>query len=180
MLTRTFFLAILASVVCAACGGGGHDRPQSESNLYGYTIEQLAQAMVLRVDGGTQAVRSRGAQTSYYVPGLTTPGYDPRTGQATFNGFSEGYSVPAWYVVIAATSPEGNEVATGWTARTVWVVRGDRMISSRSVTDHEDTAFGTAFINPPFPAEGARAVAEMVRGQEVQLVGAVIEWVEGG
>lgn len=180
MTTRTFFLTILSGVVCAACGGDSHERPQSESNFYGYTLEQLAQATVLSMEAGTLTVRSRGAQTSYYVPGLTIPGYDPRTGQTTFNGFTEGYSVPVWYVVVAAMSVEGNEVATGWTARTVWVVRGDRMISSRSVTDHEDTAFGSVFLNPPFPAEGARAVAEMVRGQEVQLVGAAIVWTQGG
>jgi hypothetical protein len=169
--------SLAAGLVCAACGGGGHDRPKSESNFYGYTLEQLTQAVpLLRVEGGTLPVRSRGAQTSFFMPGTTITRFDPLTGQPTFERFTDGYSVPAWFVVVTALSAEGEEVATGWTARTIWAVRGDQMISSRDLKESEAKAFGAVFFNPPFPADGAWAVAEMVRGQEVQLVAALISW----
>ena len=161
----------------AACGGGGHDRPKSETNLYGYQVEQLMQAVpILQVEGGTLAVRARGGQTSFYVPGITMPDYDPITGRTTFSQVSESYSVRAWYVALSAITPEEQEISTGWMARTLWIVSAVQVISSRDVKASDDGVFGAVFLNPPFASDGTWAVAEMVRGSEVQLVGAQIVW----
>lgn len=177
MNRRSILATLGAGALSAACGGGGHDRPESESNLYGYTIDQLMQtAPLLRREEGPLAVQARGGQTSFFVPGITFPEYDPFTGRTTFDRIGESYSMRAWYVVVSALSPEGSEVATGWIARTIWVLSAGQFISSRDVKDLNSGAFGAVFLNPPFAVEGTWAVAEMVRGHEIQLVGAQIAW----
>jgi len=168
----TYLLAVVAFVV--GCGGGT-DEPQSQRNAYGYTVAQMqAAASTVSSPAGVATLDAAGFRQSLFQPG-DFGNYDPVTGQ--FRPATGGIAYPVWFVAVVFRDAAGTAVKTDWTIRTVWVLRGEALVSSRDLHTRSDAvAFVATYPNPPFATDGTTAVVELVQGSTTALAAVPLRW----
>jgi hypothetical protein len=165
-LIAPFVVAVTVAV--AGCGGGS-DEPQSERKAYGRTVQELQQAPST-VDSNVGPVTLRAGATRIATLDYDEGNWsvDPFTGRANYEPGSVSSSGEVWLVGVAlVTAASPAAVQTDWAVRTLWLLNRSAFVSSRKLNT-AGAAVWAEYPNPPFSA--TVAVAELVRGEETQLV----------
>ena len=174
---RYMYLAacVLLIEFVAACGGS-EPGPQSERNDYGRPVIEMQAAPASAVAAsGPVSLEAIGNESSSFIPGAPKWTVDPITGRVDFmQGNVTFYQ--NWFVAVALKDAAGQRVATDWVVTTVWVLRGNEFVSSRTLYTQDSKLFIVSYPNPPFSSENTKAVVELTRGHETQLISGTVVW----
>lgn len=159
----------------ASCGGSPPG-PQSERNDYGRTVAEMqaAPTSVSSVSGPV-TLEAVGNESRGYIAGTPRWTVDPFTGRVDFEQ-GELTSFPNWFFALALKDSSGQRVATEWNFTTVWVLQGNDFVSSRTLFTKDSKLFIVGYPNPPFSTESTKAVVELTRGSETQLISTTVIW----
>ncbi|WP_139174457.1 hypothetical protein [Janthinobacterium lividum] len=166
-----------AFALLAACGGG------IEKIYPSYEVDvatlHSAPTSLLSADAGPLQLSATGQELNFAIDIMKTR-IDPVSGQVYVSSLplaDKQRTIFLGFALIKAKFAGGFELAaTGWTARTAWILQGDKYVSTKDI-ESKDGAFFLTLDDPPLNRnQPASIVVEFNTANETTLLQGAIQW----